>query len=199
MQTPLNEEKGRKREREEDTPISGPAEQQEAKRKRVDPLPEEEVIEEIIESPRSERAASLLISLGTESPTSSHGQQFGKQPIMEISSARPQGKQSSDIKRPFMEIKAQNEPIRMQLYDQFLKMTPAKQQRLMSTYDIKEGKLILSHFKPTVQQPQSAVDYIRTNLEAIAKDIHPLDQVELHKQTGEMVYSTLADKAILAQ
>jgi len=69
---------------------------------------------------------------------------------MEISSARPQSKQSSDIKRPFMEIKAQNEPIRMQLYDQFLKMTPAKQQRLISAYDIKEGKLILSHFKSIV-------------------------------------------------
>ena len=26
-----------------------------------------------------------------------------------------------------------------------------------------------------------------------------MDQVELHKQTGEMVYSTLADKSILAQ
>jgi len=86
----------------------------------------------------------------------------------------------------------------MQLYDKFLKMTPAKQQRLMSAYDIKEGKLILSHFKPTVQQPQSAANYIRTNLEALAKDIHPLDQVELHKQTGEMVYSTLANKAIQA-
>lgn len=49
-----------------------------------------------------------------------------------------------------MEIKAQNEPIRMEFYDQFLKMTSAKQQRLMSAYDIKEGKLILSHCKPIV-------------------------------------------------
>jgi len=106
LQTPLNEEKGRKRDREEDTPVSGPAEQPETKRQRVDPLPEEEVIEEIIESPRSERLASPLISLETESPTTSHGQKTGKQPIMEISSARPQSKQSLDIKRPFMEIKA---------------------------------------------------------------------------------------------
>ena len=30
------------------------------------------------------------------------------------------------------------------------------------------------------------------------KDIHPMDQIELHKQIGEMVYSTLADKAMLA-
>ena len=83
--------------------------------------------------------------------SSSHGQQLGKQHSVEISSAQPQSKQSSDIKRTFTEIKAQNEPIRLQIYDQFLKMTPAKQQRLMSAYDIKEGKMILSHFKPKVQ------------------------------------------------
>jgi hypothetical protein len=32
----------------------------------------------------------------------------------------------------------------------------------------------------------------------LAKDIHPIDQIELHKQTGEMVYSTLTNKAITA-
>lgn len=77
-------------------------------------------------------------------------------------------------------------------------MAPTKQQRLMSTYDIREGKTIMSYFKPKVQQPQSIADYIRTNLEVLAKDIHPLDQIELHKQTGEMVYSTLANKVMLA-
>jgi len=69
---------------------------------------------------------------------------------VEVSSSRPQSKQGSDIKRKFTEIKAQNEPIRLQLYDQFLKMTPTKQQRLMYAYDIKEGKMVLSHFKPKV-------------------------------------------------
>ena len=58
--------------------------------------------------------------------------------------------------------------------------------------------MILSHFKPKVPQPQTAADYIRTNLEVLAKDIHPMDQIELHKKTGEMVYATLADKAMLA-
>ena len=32
----------------------------------------------------------------------------------------------------------------------------------------------------------------------LAKDIHPMDQIELHKQTREMVYATLADKTLLA-
>ena len=56
----------------------------------------------------------------------------------------------------------------------------------------------MSHFMPTMLQPQLAADYIRTNLEVLAKDIHPMDQIDLHKQTGEMVYATLADKTMLA-
>jgi len=68
----------------------------------------------------------------------------------------------------------------------------------MAAYDLKEEKMIRSHFKPKVSQPQTAAGYIRTNLEVLAKDIHPMDQIEMHKQTGEMVYATLADKAMLA-
>ena len=68
----------------------------------------------------------------------------------------------------------------------------------MSTYDIKEVKMIMSYYKLKMQQPQSVADFIRTNLEVLAKGIHPMDQIELHKQIGEMVYSTLADKAMLA-
>ena len=67
----------------------------------------------------------------------------------------------------------------------------------MSAYDVQEAKLTLSHFTPTEQRPQSTADYIRTNLEVLAKDIHPMDQIELHKQTGEMVYATLADKTLV--
>lgn len=67
---------------------------------------------------------------------------------MEVSSSRKQGAQPSGIKGTFMEIKAQNELLRIQLYDQFLKTTPSKQQRLMAAYEIKDEKMILSHFKP---------------------------------------------------
>ena len=52
----------------------------------------------------------------------------------------------------------------------------------------------MSHFKSKVPKPQTTADYVRTNFEVLAKDIHPLDQIELHKQTGEMIYSTLTDK-----
>jgi len=32
----------------------------------------------------------------------------------------------------------------------------------------------------------------------LARDIHPIDQIELQKQAGEMIYSTLTSKAIVA-
>jgi len=98
-----------------------------------------------------------------------------------------------------MEIKAKNDPLRIQVCNQYLKMASTNQNRLMSAYDIKEGKMIMSYFKPKVQQPQSAANYLRTNFEVMAKDIHPLDQIELQKETGEMIYSTLTGKAMMTQ
>lgn len=56
----------------------------------------------------------------------------------------------------------------------------------------------MSFIKPTVKQPKSIADYLKTNFEVLAKDIHPIDQIELHKQIGEMVYSTLTRKAMMA-
>lgn len=66
------------------------------------------------------------------------------------------------------------------MYNQYLKMAPTNQNRLMSTYDIKEGKMTMSYFNPKVQQPQSPADYLRTNFEVMEKDIHPLDHIEFH-------------------
>ena len=42
------------------------------------------------------------------------------------------------------------------------------------------------------------VDCFKTNFEVLARDIHPIDQIELHKKTSEMVYSRLTNKAIIA-
>jgi len=100
---------------------------------------------------------------------------------MEVSSSTQQSKRPASVKASFKEIKAQNELLRVQLYDQFLKATPTKQEILMATFDIKQEKMILSYFKPKIQQPQSAADFVKTRLEVLAKDIHPMDQIQLHK------------------
>ena len=60
-------------------------------------------------------------------------------------------------------------------------MAPTNQTRLMSAFDVKEGKMQMTFMKPTTQQPRSIADYLKTKFEVLEKDIHPIDQIELHK------------------
>ena len=117
---------------------------------------------------------------------------------MEVSSFRAPTRKSHDIKEKYKEIKARNERLKVQSYAHYLKMAPTRQTRLMSTFDIKEGNMWMSFLKPTIQQPKSMPDYLKIDFEVLAKDIHLIDQIELYKQIGEMVYSTLTNKAIVA-
>ena len=66
----------------------------------------------------------------------------------------------------------------------------------MSDFDVKVGKMQVSFMQPTFQQPKTSSDYRKADFEVLARDIHPIDQIELHKQTREMVYSTLTGKEI---
>ena len=192
LQTPVHEERGKKRDREESTPTSGSSQIPEAKRQKVDSPIVEEIIKEILESPRKEAEDSQ------QAATSSFQQEQGLQLGMEVSSYIPQTKKPSSTKASLKEIKAQNELLRVEVYKQFLKATATKQEKLMSVYDIHKEKMILDHFKPKVPDPKSTADFVKTRLEVMAKDIHPMDQIELHKQTGEMVYATLVEKATRA-
>jgi len=119
-----------------------------------------------------------------------------KQQSVEESSLRIPADQDQDIREKYKEIKARNDRLKAQSYAQYLKMAPSNQTMLMSAFDVKEGKIQMTFLKPTTQQLISAADYQNTYFEVLAKDIHPIDQIELHKQTGEMVYSTLISKAI---
>lgn len=55
----------------------------------------------------------------------------------------------------------------------------------------------MSFLKPIVQQPKPIADYLKTDFEVLVKDIHPIDQIELHKQIWEIVYSKLKSKAMM--
>ena len=58
LQTPLNEEKGKKRDAETTTPISGSSEQPGTKRQRLNPLSEVEFVQETTDSQRREELDS---------------------------------------------------------------------------------------------------------------------------------------------
>jgi len=54
----------------------------------------------------------------------------------------------------------------------------------------------MTFMKPTTQQPKATSYFKRVDFDVLASDIHPIDHIELHKQAGEMIYSTLTGKAI---
>lgn len=99
LQTPLNEERGKKRDRQEDTSIIGPEEKPGEKRQRLNPLLEEEFIQEITDSQREVRAVSQDTSPTIGTSASSHRQEIGRQHNVEYSSTKSQAKQGSELKR----------------------------------------------------------------------------------------------------
>ena len=56
----------------------------------------------------------------------------------------------------------------------------------------------VSFMHPTVQQPKTSTNYRKTDFEVLARDVHPIDQIEFHKQARDMMYSTLTGKAMVA-
>ena len=69
VQTPLNEEKNPKRDRDEATPSSRPIAQTYAKRQRLTPFLEQEFTEEIARTTGTERAESRQATPSTQEPS----------------------------------------------------------------------------------------------------------------------------------
>ena len=76
LQTPPNEEKSLKRDREVASPVSGPSDQHGAKRHRLNPYSEEEFFEETTGSLRKEGGDSLHTFPTGGTPSSSQRQEL---------------------------------------------------------------------------------------------------------------------------
>ena len=50
----------------------------------------------------------------------------------------------------------------------------------------------IAFLQAQVPDPKVISDYKRATFEFQAKDVHPTDQMDLHKQTGEMIFHTLS-------
>ena len=92
-----------------------------------------------------------------------------------MSSFRIPTDRDQDIRERYKDIKARNERQKPHTYAQYLNMAPTNQTRLMSAYDVKEGKNQMTFMKPTTQQPRTAVDFKKIHFKVLAKDIHPID------------------------
>ena len=92
LQTPLKEERGNKRDREESTPVSGLVEQPGEKRQRLNPYSEEELLEETTSIPRGEGRTEHQTPPNLETSASSYQQELERHHNVEITSTRPQNK-----------------------------------------------------------------------------------------------------------
>ena len=132
LQTPLNEEKGKKRNVETTTPISESSEQPNIKKQILNPLSEVEFVQETPDSQRREELYSQQTFTISGTSTDSQRKELQRQQSAEVSSFKPQVKDAWDIKKTFINIKVKNDPLRLQVYNIYLKMAPKNQQRLMS-------------------------------------------------------------------
>jgi hypothetical protein len=89
-------------------------------------------------------------------------------------------------------IKKKNQTLTSSTYAQFQKQSSTAQHRLLSAFDTEKGRMHMAFLQAQVPDPKVISDYKRATFEFQAKDVHPADQMDLHKQTGEMIFHTLA-------
>jgi hypothetical protein len=89
-------------------------------------------------------------------------------------------------------IKKRNQTLTSRTYAQFWKQTSTAQHRLLSAFDTEKGTMHMAFLQAQVPDPKVITDYKRETFEFQTKDVHPDDQMDLHRKTGEMVFSTLA-------
>jgi len=192
IQTPQNEEKIPKRNREgvsTSRRATSDFQQESNKRQRLNPTFEQEYTKDSSEvtNTGAKRSRPTTPSGGMQEPSTSQTQMFERHLNVEVSSFRVPTDKDQDIKERYKEMKARNERLKAQTYAQYLKLTTTNQTRLMSAFDIKEGKMQMTFMKPTTQQPETASDFKRVDFEVLARDIHPTDHIKLHKQAGKMI------------
>ena len=122
-----------------------------------------------------------------------------KQHSVEVSSSRKPAEKEMDIMQKYKEIKIRNEALKADTYTQYWKQSPSDQSRLLYAFDYKTRKMQMTFLQSTVKHPKSSADYKKTSYEVQAKDLHPIDQIEFHKQAGEMLYYTITNKSMSVQ
>jgi hypothetical protein len=95
-------------------------------------------------------------------------------------------------------IKKKNQTLTSSTYAQFWKKTSSSQHRMLSAFDTEKGRMHMAFMQAQVLDLKVITDYKRETFEFQTKDVHPTDQMDLHRQTGEMVFSTLANASTAA-
>lgn len=81
-------------------------------------------------------------------------------------------------------------------YDQFWKQSATSQGILLSAFDSEKGKMHMAFLEAQTSEPKTLVYYKQTSFEFDVKNVHAIDQQEMHKKTSEMISSTLTGTSV---
>jgi hypothetical protein len=93
-------------------------------------------------------------------------------------------------------IKQRNELLTSNTYAQFWKQTSTTQHRLLSAFDTEKGRMHMEFLQAQVPHPKTISDYKKASFEFDVKEVHPTDQMDMHRKTGEMIFSTLTNTSL---
>jgi hypothetical protein len=153
---------------------------------------------------RGEETQSTTVVEGEHSPLFSSSQQMmstsssKKQTDTTLTAQPSQGSAGLSIFEKYNLIKKKNEMLTNNTYAQFWKQTSTTQHRLLSAFDTEKGRMHMAFLQAQVPQPKEISDYKRSTFEFDAAEVHPADQMDLHRQTREMIFSTLANTSTTA-
>jgi hypothetical protein len=107
-----------------------------------------------------------------------------KQTDTTLSAESSHEKTESNIFDKYKQIKQRNELLNNNTYAQFWKQTSTAQHRLLSSFDTEKGRMQMAFLQAQVPHPKTTVDYKKTSFEFDVKDVHPVDQMDMHRKQG---------------
>lgn len=90
-----------------------------------------------------------------------------------------------------------NEALKVSTYSEFQKQTTKTQHRLLYVFDAEKGQFQMAFMEPLVLTPRSAGDYKASIFSIYTNKIHEIVQINLHKQTRELIILSLTSLAMI--
>jgi hypothetical protein len=94
-------------------------------------------------------------------------------------------------------IKKKNELLTNSTYAQFCKKTSIAQHRLLSAFNTEKVRMHMAFLQAQIPHPKAVSDYKMATFEFDVKEVHPADQMDMHRQTREMIFSTLENTSMI--
>jgi hypothetical protein len=139
---------------------------------------------------------------GENSPLVSGNQQMmstsssRKQTYITLSTKSLQEPAGLNIFEKYNLIKKKNELLNNNTYAQLWKQSSTTHHRFLSTFDTEKGRMHMEFLQAQVPHPKEISDYKRSMFEFDVKEVHPINQMDMHRQTGEIIFFTLANTSM---